>query len=523
MTMGLQRCCTRVEGPGTCSPPVGPANDAVGPHAPRDVERHHLRGCAARAGGSRVRIPCTRDPGADRSGGAAATAGRAIDTAVVVSKRCSGSVVFGSHRIASVARDLQRRGFDIAYDGGTGLLLTRPPRVADRDDDVRGEFAQDASPNARVPKAVLQALKERAAIQGSRAWMRPFTIPGADGGMRIALDTTTVGGKRVLLGVSEPLDEVDELLGQIRGAVLIAVPVLATLALLLGYGLAGRALAPVTAMSAEAKGIGARTMHERLTVQNPHDEMGQLAGEFNAVLDRLDAALEQQHHFTADASHELRTPVAIIRTEAEVALGGHARSTAEYRDALRVILDGSEQLSRIVNDMFLLARTDAGQATITRNPLYLDELAADTMRSMTSLAAARGVSLALVAPGEVLYHGDEALLRRVLANLLDNALKHAPHGTTVTVTLDESHDGCRLAVSDVGGGIPESARPYVFDRFFRADEARARVGGAPGSGAGLGLAIAREIVELHGGHLSVREPAAQGTTFDLFLSRDPYV
>jgi len=295
------------------------------------------------------------------------------------------------------------------------------------------------------------------------------------------------------------------------------------LALLLGYGLAGQMLAPVAAMSAQAKGIGARTMHDRLTVQNPHDEMGELAGEFNAVLDRLDAALEQQHHFTADASHELRTPVAIIRTEAEVALGGEARSTAEYCDSLRVILDGSEQLSRIVNDMFLLARTDAGQATITRNPLYLDELATDTMRSMTSLATARGVSLALVAPGEVLYHGDEALLRRVLANLLDNALKHAPHGTTVTVTLDELPDGYRLAVTDVGAGIPESARPFVFDRFFRADEARARVGGAPGSGAGLGLSIAREIVELHGGRLSLREPAEPGTTFDLFLPRIPHM
>lgn len=422
-------------------------------------------------------------------------------------------------RMATLVRDLQRRGFDIAYDSGMGFLFTRPPGFVDRSDERRGEGARDSSTSARVPTAVLRSVRDRTARRASREWMRPFTVPGRDGGVRVALDTATVGAQKVIVGVSEPLDEVDELLGQVRGTVLIAVPVLVALALLLGYGLAGRVLAPITAMSAEAKGIGARTTHERLTVLNPHDEMGQLAGEFNAVLDRLDAALEQQHQFTADASHELRTPVAIIRTEAEVALGGEARSTAEYRDTLRVILDGSEQLSRIVNDMFLLARTDAGQAMITRNPLYLEELAADTMRSMTSLATARGVSLDLVAPSECLYDGDEALLRRVLANLLDNALKHAPRGTTVTVTLDEVPDGYRLAVSDTGAGIPASARPFVFDRFFRADEARARIGGAPGSGAGLGLSIAREIVELHGGRLSLREPSAHGTTFVVSLPR----
>ena len=425
--------------------------------------------------------------------------------------------------IASVARDLRRRGFDVAYDSRAGLLFTRPPGVAHRGDEPQTVLAPETFSTAGVPAAVLHTVQDRTAIQGSRASTRGFTVPGPDGGIRMALDTATIGARRIVIGVSEPLDEVDELLGQVRGTVLIAVPVLVTLALLLGYGLAGRVLAPVVAMSDEAKGIGVRTLHKRLTVLNSRDEMGQLAGEFNAVLDRLDAALEQQHHFTADASHELRTPVAIIRTEAEVALRADARTTAEYRDALHVILDGSEQLSRIVNDMFLLARTDAGQAMITRNPLYLDELAADTMRSMTSLATARGLSLALVVPSEVLYDGDEALLRRVLANLLDNALKHAPLGSTVTVTLDELPDGCRLSVTDLGAGIPESALPFVFDRFFRADEARARVGGVSGSGAGLGLAIAREIAELHGGHLSLREPGEHDTTFELYLPRVQHV
>ncbi|MEO7522298.1 MAG: ATP-binding protein, partial [Gemmatimonas sp.] len=246
-----------------------------------------------------------------------------------------------------------------------------------------------------------------------------------------------------------------------------------------------------------------------------------LAGAFNAVLDRVDAALEQQHRFTADASHELRTPVAIIRSEAEVALDAAWRTPEEYRDALGVIRDGSEQLSRIVNDMFLLARSDAGQAAIGRAPIYLDELATDVVRSMSALAAARGIRLALNALDEVAYLGDEALLKRVLVNLLDNAIKHAPSGSVVTVALHTRSDGHALSVTDAGAGVPTAARALVFNRFFRADEARSRHDGGRGTGAGLGLSIAREIAELHGGRLWLHEPAAGTTTFELVLPLNP--
>ncbi|MEP7348103.1 MAG: HAMP domain-containing sensor histidine kinase, partial [Gemmatimonadaceae bacterium] len=273
----------------------------------------------------------------------------------------------------------------------------------------------------------------------------------------------------------------------------------------------------IAAMTAEARRIGSRNVHERLSVGNPGDELGQLAITFNEVLQRVDSALEQQRRFTADASHELRTPVALIRAEADVALSEGAASDGEYRAALSVIRDGSQQLSRIVNDLFLLARADAGQTVMSPHVMYLDELVSSTVQSMRLLADAKHIQLHVLPLAEVSFQADEELLRRALFNLLDNAIRYSPDASQVHVALERDEKWYRIAVTDDGPGIGADDQLHIFERFFRGDSSRAHSESANGAGAGLGLAIAREIAELHGGQLRLRRSDASGSSFELIL------
>jgi signal transduction histidine kinase len=240
--------------------------------------------------------------------------------------------------------------------------------------------------------------------------------------------------------------------------------------------------------------------------------MGSLATLVNDLLARLEAAFDQQRRFIADASHELRTPVAIIRSEAEVALTVQSRPEPEYRDALRVVQDAATRLSRIVNDLFLLTRADAGQQTLRMEELYLNEVVADSVRAMRSIAAGRDIRLEVPPLPDAPFRGDGELLGRLLVNLIDNAIRYATRGTPVRVDLAVSNGEYRVSVADSGPGIPTEARERVFTRFFRVDPARARANGIDG-GAGLGLPIARWIAEAHGGRLELERSDASGSVF----------
>lgn len=324
-----------------------------------------------------------------------------------------------------------------------------------------------------------------------------------------------LGGGSVV--VSTSLRDFDALLARARNAAVAAVVVAVLLSLLAGYLLARKTLDPVAAMSHQADRIGAANLHERLAVANPHDELGQLATTFNGLLDRVDDAFEQQRRFMADASHELRTPVAILRGEADITLSSDDRSREDYRSALIVVRDAADRLSRTVNDIFLLARVDASQIPTTAASLYLDEMVVDICRAMRSLATQRNITIECETPGEIAYVGDETLLARLVMNLVDNAIKYSDDGGVVTVHLAQEGQWIEITVENGGRTIPVDARPHVFDRFYRVDAARTREGsGASGSsGSGLGLAIARWIAELHGGQLNL-EASEQGRTVFVF-------
>lgn len=330
-----------------------------------------------------------------------------------------------------------------------------------------------------------------------------------------------------------PLTATRETLRAVRLAYALILPIVLALGLFGGYATAGRALAPLAEMGRRARRIQASTLHDRLPVGDPADELGELASVINDLLARLEAAFAQQRRLVADASHELRTPVAILMAEADVLLAREGRPEAEYRERIGVLRDATARLTRLVDDLFLLSRADSGHAVPRREPLYLADLLSDAVRAMQEIAAQRGVRLALEvaeparadvegAPVE----GDSALLDRLILNLLDNAIKHSSSGGTVRVTLDRDEPQRNAGgpdaasryvvhVVDSGSGIPAGAQPFIFDRFYRVDRSRSRLGPTRGStdGAGLGLAIARWVAETHGGTLVLERSDRTGTTF----------
>ena len=302
-----------------------------------------------------------------------------------------------------------------------------------------------------------------------------------------------------------------------RRAFYLINPLALLLASLGGYFLARKSLAPVVAMANQAEAIGAENLEERLAELDPRNELGRLVRSFNSLLSRLQASFQTQRRFMADASHELRTPVAIIRGESEVALSNELRTADEYRESLAIVQDEGKRLARIVEDLFTLARADAGQYPVETANMYLDETVGHCVRSMDSLATQRGLKLDYeTSAHELFFTGDEGLLERMTLNLLDNAIKYTPRGGSIQVRLDRNGSSCKLAIADTGRGIPTELQSRIFERFFRADQARSRDVERNGS-AGLGLAIARWIAELHGGNLTLEKSDKAGSTFVISL------
>jgi two-component system OmpR family sensor kinase len=320
-------------------------------------------------------------------------------------------------------------------------------------------------------------------------------------------------GKSYLIIVSQPLNVVTEELKRIRLVLYSAVILALALAGLGGWFLARRSLQPVVQMTERARRISAENLEQRLPIANPRDELGQLAATFNDLLARLDDSFAQQRRFMADASHELRTPLSVMRTATDVTLEALTRNEDEYREALRVIDEQARRLTRIVEDMFTLARADAGRRALRHNNFYLDKLLLETARAANVLGARKGLAIEVADFPEIPYQGDEGLLRQMILNLLDNAMKYTAAGGVVRVQLERQDSLYTISITDTGVGIPPEARPHIFERFYRVDKARARSETTDGAGAGLGLSIARWIAEAHHGHLELVRSDETGSTF----------
>jgi len=375
----------------------------------------------------------------------------------------------------------------------------------------------NTNPSKELPsKSLVESESFRLLATTSSSGDTPRTISAAKERYRaLALPLGAAGQNDTLL-VLQSLHPQREMMEDIRNTFLWAIPIALLLASLGGYFLARQSLAPVAAMALQARGMGAADLQQRLVVANERDELGQLAQTFNQLLARLEASFEQQRRFMADASHELRTPVAILRGETEVTLSQPERTPEEYRETLAILRQESQRLAKIVEDLFILARADAGQFPLTLREAYLDEIASEALLRARSLALSKTIKLKSAIEPDLPILADESLLSRMLINLLDNAIKYSPTGSTVNLTCRREDGRYVLCVSDNGPGIPGELQPRLFERFFRADKARSRSEGETG-GAGLGLAIARWIAEAHQGQLRLTHSNSSGSSFTASL------
>ena len=390
------------------------------------------------------------------------------------------------------------------------------------DDDPKDSVIEELTEYARVtPEGNLLAVRDETgrellstrgialpwpdAIRGNK----PETISLGSHRYRVVAITESSHGHRFEILAGTPQDGIESLLRRLRNLLLAVVPVVLLVASLGGYWLSRRALGPVDRITEAARHISIQNLSQRLEVPATGDELQRLAETWNDMLRRLEGAVMRLGQFTADASHELRTPIALIRTTAELTLR-RERAAETYQEALRQIVAESERTTRLVEELLVLARADAGLPTLPMDRLELAPLLREVCQQGRVLAAARQIQLSADVPdGPVFVQGNDPALRRLFFVLLDNAVKYTPAGGSITVSVGCDDEGATVAVRDTGIGIEESALPFIFERFYRVDASRNRDVG----GSGLGLSIAKWIAETHGAEIRAESVAGRGSTF----------
>jgi heavy metal sensor kinase len=311
------------------------------------------------------------------------------------------------------------------------------------------------------------------------------------------------------------LDGTEAILAEFRKFLFLMIPLVLATASLGGDWISRRALSPVDEITRTAQSISVRSLSMRLPVPPTGDELQRMSETWNAVLERLEATVNRIRQFTADASHELRTPIALIRATADLALQ-RKRSTEDYQKALANIRDEAERMTELVESLLALARSDANGLVLPRAAVDVNGIVRDVISSNLALAESQGVvlstDLAEFLPPVI---GNAAALRRLLLSLVDNAIKYTPANGHVAVRTSTTANEVLLTVEDTGSGIEPEALPHIFERFYRADTTRSF-----GSGAGLGLSIAQAIAEAHGSIITVESSAAVGSRFHLSLRAD---
>ena len=344
------------------------------------------------------------------------------------------------------------------------------------------------------------------AAEGRRVW----NAPTATGAWRVHSEAYGVDRTMFVLLVAGSLADARRAQHEVLEGMEVAIPMVLLLAGGGGFWLASVGLRPITEMAGRAARMPPGSV-EDLGHAERTDELGQLARAFNGLVARLRAALHTQQQFMADASHELRTPVSIVRTATDVALSREQRDENDYRETLAIVGDQSRRLGRLVDNMLVLARADAGGYPLRPVDLYLDEVVTECCRALHVLSTERRVAMTLAPSPEVPFRGDEDLLRQLLLNVVQNALQHTPPGGIVSVDLSQDEETIVVRVSDTGPGIPAADQSRIFDRFVQLDNARR------GAGAGLGLPIARWIAEIHRGSLVLERSDDTGSTFRISL------
>jgi heavy metal sensor kinase len=328
----------------------------------------------------------------------------------------------------------------------------------------------------------------------------------------LGVTTINVANEKYFVAIAASLSNVRNVQRRLLITLLFAVPIAILLSFFGGALLAKRATDPLERMSETAQQVSAQHLGKRIELQRADVELRRLADSFNQMLERLDESFKQIRQFTADASHELRTPITILMGETELAVN-NLLDEEECKAALTSRREELQRMAQIVDDLLVLSEFDYGKKPSERKPIDFSDLVIEVCEQHGNLAKAKGVHLELGETLPVMLEGDSTRLRQMVRNLLDNAIKYTPAGGTVTVTLDRRNGDFQLRLSDNGIGIPAEDLPHIFDRFYRVDKARTREEG----GSGLGLSIVKQIVEGHGGTVKAESTAGIGTVMTIAI------
>jgi len=406
---------------------------------------------------------------------------------------------------------------------GVHQLIERDIQRGHRDDLPEGLREHT---ELRQGGALLQVSDEqgnwlyRSTVMSDYGVPRPATVPRRatefmrkDVPLRIWTQKVSVAGQSYLIQSAFEMDDFYESLHHFALLLFISIPSLLLCAAAGGYWISTRALAPVDQIAQTARTISAQNLSSRLVVPKTGDELQRLSETLNGMLERLEAAFKKITQFTADASHELRTPVAVMRTRAELSLR-KARSAEEYRDVIAEVLTELEKTSGLIEQLMFLARADSGAETLHFTNTNVAEVLREACHQGSALAEAKQIGFQERISGDSMWiQGDATSLRRLFLILIDNAVKYTPANGQVEVSL-QRNDGYAVAqVRDTGIGIAEADLPNVFERFYRADKARTRESG----GVGLGLSIGRWITEVHAGTIEVHSSPGRGSMFQIRL------
>jgi heavy metal sensor kinase len=388
---------------------------------------------------------------------------------------------------------------------------------------LRQDIARDLQADARdLPPELAQELSQSLDSSGSRARLRGpegrvlFESPGPDPEGSVERSERFDIGSRgpYELRVSRSAAPVRERIHDLALFMAVLVPVAVVLSGLLSWVILRRALAPIDVVRLEAEQISRTNVSHRIGERWSSGDVRDLVRTFNAMLGRLEAAFEDLNNFAADAAHELRTPLATLRAEIEIAIQS-SPTLEEYEEILKSFQAEVSRMSRVVSDLFTLARLDRGQHVLEMERTRLAPLVEETLETWLPVAQTRGISLRSLG-GDAEVRGNAVALRRVLMNLVENALKYNRDGGDVVVSLDRRGDRAVLNIRDTGIGIAPEDLEKLFQRFFRVDRARSRASG----GAGLGLAICKSFVTAHGGSIRVSSTPGQGSVFSVELPLD---
>lgn len=318
-------------------------------------------------------------------------------------------------------------------------------------------------------------------------------------------------GSPVVIQMGTSLRFVRKSLSNFKSNLLMAIPIMVLLGSLGGWILARRSLSPIGYVVSKTQNITSQNLSERLEPRGTGDEMDDLIQTINGMIARLEGSFKRMAEFTADVSHELKTPLCAMRGEAEVLLS-KTRNIEEYQEGLVHFIEQFDHLNRMINDLILLSKSDASQIELKMEPVRLDLLIKEVSGLFQILAGQKGLEWTTETPEEVRAMGDKGLLQQLISNLMDNAIKYTSTGS-IRVSLQKSQEKVFIKIQDTGIGIPRDEQGNIFKRFYRVDKSRSRETG----GVGLGLSIAEWIVHAHHGRIEVESELNQGSTFTVYL------